>query len=59
MDELVSTCKPENLNLFVESFLKTVQRLLECQEPQMQALATQSVGGENGGERNWAQICHS
>ncbi|XP_043193867.1 protein EFR3 homolog cmp44E-like isoform X3 [Amphibalanus amphitrite] len=42
MDELVSTCKPENLNLFVESFLKTVQRLLECQEPQMQVLATQS-----------------
>ncbi|XP_037085825.1 LOW QUALITY PROTEIN: protein EFR3 homolog cmp44E-like [Pollicipes pollicipes] len=42
MDTLVSSCPPNTLNLFVESFLKTVQRLLECEEPQMQVLATQS-----------------
>lgn len=43
MDQLLVACHAQTLNLFVESFLKIVQQLLESQEPQMQMLATQSV----------------
>lgn len=44
MDQLLVACHAQSLNLFVESFLKMVQRLLECQNPDLQLLATQSVG---------------
>ena len=44
MDRLLVACHAQTLNLFVESFLKIVQQLLESHEPEMQLLATQSVG---------------
>lgn len=42
MDQLLLACHGPTLNLFVESFLKMVQKLLESTEPQLQILATQS-----------------
>ncbi|KAK3930211.1 Protein EFR3-like protein cmp44E [Frankliniella fusca] len=42
MDQLLLACHAQTLNLFVESFLKMVQKLLESTEPQLQILATQS-----------------
>lgn len=42
MDQLLVACHAQSLNLFVESFLKMVQRLLECPNPHLQLLATQS-----------------
>lgn len=44
LDQLLLACHAQTLNLFVESFLKMVQKLLECPEPDLQILATQSVG---------------
>lgn len=43
MDQLLAACHAQTLNLFVESFLKMVQKLLESTDPQLQILATQSV----------------
>lgn len=43
MDQLLAACHAQTLNLFVESFLKMVQKLLESADPQLQILATQSV----------------
>ncbi len=43
LDTLLVTCHAHTLNLFVESFLKMVQKLLECNEPELQCLATSSV----------------
>lgn len=43
MDQLLLACHAQTLNLFVESFLKMVQKLLESTDPQLQILATQSV----------------
>ena len=43
MDGLLSSCTSQTLNLFVESYLKTIQLLLETSDPQMQLLATLSV----------------
>lgn len=45
MDQLLVACHAQTLNLFVESFLKMVQKLLESTDPQLQILATQSVSG--------------
>ncbi|XP_041988763.1 protein EFR3 homolog cmp44E isoform X2 [Aricia agestis] len=42
MDQLLLACHSQTLNLFVESFLKMVQKLLESTDPQLQVLATQS-----------------
>ncbi|XP_023315429.1 protein EFR3 homolog cmp44E [Trichogramma pretiosum] len=42
MDQLLAACHAQTLNLFVESFLKMVQKLLESTDPQLQILATQS-----------------
>ncbi|UYV63414.1 EFR3A, partial [Cordylochernes scorpioides] len=42
MDQLLVACHAQTLNLFVESFLKMVQRLLECHETHLQLMATQS-----------------
>ncbi|XP_078317338.1 protein EFR3 homolog B-like isoform X2 [Crassostrea virginica] len=42
LDQLLVACHAHSLNLFVESFLKMVQKLLECEEPELQILATQS-----------------
>lgn len=43
MDQLLVACHAQTLNLFVVSFLKMVQKLLESADPQLQILATQSV----------------
>ena len=43
MDELLVACHAQSLNMFVESFLKTVQKLLETTDPTLQTLASQSV----------------
>ncbi|KAF7284398.1 protein EFR3 homolog stmA isoform X2 [Rhynchophorus ferrugineus] len=42
MDSLLLACHAPTLNLFVESFLKMVQKLLESTDPELQILATQS-----------------
>ncbi|EFN72365.1 Protein EFR3-like protein cmp44E [Camponotus floridanus] len=42
MDQLLVACHAQTLNLFIESFLKMVQKLLESTDPQLQILATQS-----------------
>ncbi|CAG0913665.1 unnamed protein product [Notodromas monacha] len=42
MDQLLVACHAQSLNLFVESFLKTVQKLLESPDPRMQIRASQS-----------------
>lgn len=42
MDQLLVACHSQTLNLFVESFLRIVQKLLECPEAELQVLATQS-----------------
>ena len=36
MDVLLRACQAQHLNLYVESYLKTVQKLLECPDPDMQ-----------------------
>ena len=43
MDQLLVACHSQSLNLFVESFLKTLQKLLETSEPTLQTLASESV----------------
>lgn len=43
MDTLLVACHAQTLNLFVESYLRIVQKLLESSEPSLQILATQSV----------------
>lgn len=47
MDQLLVACHAQTLNLFVESFLKMVQKLLESTDPQLQILATQSVSDDH------------
>ncbi|CAL8131607.1 unnamed protein product [Orchesella dallaii] len=42
MDQLLQACHSQTLNLFVESFLKMVQKLLESPDPNLQILATKS-----------------
>lgn len=43
MDLLLMACHAQTLNLFVESFLRMVQKLLEDTNPKLQILATNSV----------------
>jgi len=50
MDQLLVACHAQTLNLFVESYLRIVQKLLESSEPSLQILATQSVP-------NFIQFC--
>lgn len=47
MDQLLVACHAQTLNLFIESFLKMVQKLLESTDPQLQILATQSVSDDS------------
>jgi len=42
MDQLLRNCQSQHLNLYVESYLKTVQKLLECPEPDMQVRGSES-----------------
>ena len=41
-DQLFSACHRRNINMFVESYLKTIQRLLESPDPDFQILASKS-----------------
>ena len=43
MDLLLMACHAQTLNLFVESFLRMVQKLMEDSNPKLQILATNSV----------------
>lgn len=43
MDLLLMACHAQTLNLFVESFLRMIQKLMEDTNPQLQILATNSV----------------
>lgn len=43
MDLLLMACHAQTLNLFVESFLKMIQKLLEDANPSLQIMATNSV----------------
>lgn len=43
MDQLLMACHAHSLNLFVESFLRMVQKLLEDVNPTLQIMATNSV----------------
>ncbi len=42
MDHVMSACHVRTLNLFVESFLNTIQKLLESPDPDLQILASAS-----------------
>ncbi|KAL8584635.1 hypothetical protein ACOMHN_002364 [Nucella lapillus] len=42
LDQLLLSCHAHSLNLFVESYLKMVQKLLECSDPDLQITATTS-----------------
>ncbi|XP_077869878.1 protein EFR3 homolog B-like [Saccoglossus kowalevskii] len=42
LDQLLLACHSQSLNLFVESFLKMVQKLLESNEPELQVSGTSS-----------------
>ena len=48
LDKLLVMCHAQALNLFVESYLKMVQKLLECNETDLQCLATSSVSTHDG-----------
>lgn len=43
MDLLLMACHAQTLNLFVESFLRMIQKLMEDSNPNLQILATNSV----------------
>ncbi|KAJ8356730.1 hypothetical protein SKAU_G00195240 [Synaphobranchus kaupii] len=42
LDQLLMACHCQSINLFVESFLKMVQKLLEADKPDLQILGTNS-----------------
>lgn len=56
LDQLLVVCHSQSINLFVESFLKMVQKLLECDEPDLQILATSSVSIFTTGYNNVGKI---
>lgn len=50
LDQLLMACHCQSINLFVESFLKMVAKLLESEKPNLQILGTNSVSSSAGGE---------
>uniref|UniRef100_A0A493TXS5 EFR3 homolog B n=1 Tax=Anas platyrhynchos platyrhynchos TaxID=8840 RepID=A0A493TXS5_ANAPP len=63
LDQLLMACHCQSINLFVESFLKMVAKLLESEKPNLQILGTNSVRSSAGGRR-WRRFakrhgCHS
>ncbi|OPJ75249.1 hypothetical protein AV530_010138 [Patagioenas fasciata monilis] len=42
LDQLLMACHCQSINLFVESFLKMVAKLLESEKPNLQILGTNS-----------------
>lgn len=51
LDQLLMACHCQSINLFVESFLKMVAKLLESEKPNLQILGTNSVRSSAGGRR--------
>lgn len=49
LDQLLMACHCQSINLFVESFLKMVAKLLESEKPNLQILGTNSVRSRPGG----------
>lgn len=47
LDQLLMACHCQSINLFVESFLKMVRKLLESDKPSLQILGTNSVSFQN------------
>uniref|UniRef100_A0A2K5PZE5 Protein EFR3 homolog B n=1 Tax=Cebus imitator TaxID=2715852 RepID=A0A2K5PZE5_CEBIM len=47
LDQLLMACHCQSINLFVESFLKMVAKLLESEKPNLQILGTNSVRSAN------------
>lgn len=45
LDQLLMACHSQSINLFVESFLQMVAKLLESGEPELQILGSNSVCG--------------
>jgi hypothetical protein len=43
LDQLLVACHAQTVNIFVDSFLKMVQKLLECEDPDLKILAATSV----------------
>lgn len=52
MDLLLVACHAQTLNLFVESFLRMIQKLMEDSNPNLQILATNSVSFDYGRDFN-------
>ena len=48
LDQLLMACHCQSINLFVESFLKMVAKLLESEKPNLQILGTNSVRRPRG-----------
>lgn len=51
LDQLLMACHCQSINLFVESFLKMVAKLLESEKPDLQILGTNSVSISFGQSR--------
>lgn len=49
LDQLLMACHCQSINLFVESFLKMVAKLLESEKPNLQILGTNSVSSSAAG----------
>lgn len=49
LDQLLMACHCQSINLFVESFLKMVAKLLESEKPNLQILGTNSVSRSAAG----------
>lgn len=49
LDQLLMACHCQSINLFVESFLKMVAKLLESEKPNLQILGTNSVSRNAAG----------
>lgn len=56
LDQLLMACHCQSINLFVESFLKMVAKLLESEKPNLQILGTNSVRSGPGGSRSPSRI---
>lgn len=52
LDQLLMACHCQSINLFVESFLKMVAKLLESEKPNLQILGTNSVRS-GPGDTGW------
>ena len=59
LDQLLMACHCQSINLFVESFLKMVRKLLESDKPNLQILGTNSVSHPVRAARDRPPVCGS